>query len=78
MKQRFESSNPALDDQSVYRLEVDHSIYDVNLPTFVQTHCLRFEIDRSKVKDSLSVKITDVDFSLNGNRHLKADTTFTL
>ena len=38
----------------------------------MQTHCLRFEIDRSKGRKKVGIKITDIDFYLEGNRHAKA------
>lgn len=36
-------------------------------------HCIRFEIDRSKTgKSSHKIKITDIDYYLEGNRHATA------
>lgn len=67
---------------------VHPSRYDVTDPQFRQSHCLRFEIDRSKQARVLGdltkweknplygvFKITDIDFYLDGNKHteLKVD-----
>ncbi|CDW77538.1 UNKNOWN [Stylonychia lemnae] len=63
-------------DESVYQFQIDPLQYDINNPEFIQTHCLRFEIDRSRgVNKTLGVKITDIDFYLGGNRHATAKTS---
>lgn len=61
----FTSQNE--DEGSVYVLEADKAIYDVHDPQYSQIHCIRFEIERGS-----SFKITDIDYCLEGNRHVKA------
>jgi hypothetical protein len=69
------ASTHALDDESkegsnnrsVYVLDIDKALYDVNDPRYTQVHCLRFEYERST-----GFKITDVDFYLEGSRHARA------
>ena len=56
----------------MYVLEVDKSLYDVSDPNYTQIHLVRFEIDRTKSKGAKGVKITDIDFYLEGNRHAVA------
>jgi hypothetical protein len=55
---------------SVYVTEPDTSLYDVMHPEYRQIHCLRVEIERTKGHQA--VKITDIDYYLEGNRHAKA------
>ena len=62
---------------------VSKSKYDARDKEFRQMHCLRFEIDKSKKarivgsdqfednKDFGILKITDVDFHLDGNKHAR-------
>lgn len=63
------------DQGIVYNTAVDPARYDVRSPAYRQTHCLRFEIDRSKHPEaearSNRLRLTDVDFCLDGNRHAK-------
>lgn len=65
MHSKFHSA--PTDEDSVYILDVDKSLYDVSEPGFTQVHCLRFEYERSQG----SFKITDIDFFLEGNRHAR-------
>ncbi len=62
----FKFGNGAVDPDSVYLMNIDKAIYDINDPAYLQTHCLRFELDRSTTKGSRAggLKITDVDFWL--------------
>ena len=55
-------------------LDVDKSKYDPSFPNYEQIHLLRFEIDKSRgaEKKSHSMKITDIDYWLEGNRHAVA------
>lgn len=87
MKQRFhrvsvDSNTEPTEVRSSMREYVPACKYDLEDPEFRQMHCLRFEIDKSKMARSLSdpktweknplykqLKITDVDFFLNGNKH---------
>ena len=80
MQERFSKQEETSD--SVYVMDgltnLDKSLYDVSDPNFTQTHCIRFEIDRSKANNkenrpASGIKITDVDFWLEGNRHAKAN-----
>jgi len=82
MEEKFITNQTSEDvSDSVYVLNgpqnLNQSMYDVSHPDYVQVHCLRFEIDRSKgVKEGgrvSGVKITDVDFWLEGNRHARAN-----
>jgi hypothetical protein len=55
------------EEESVYVLEVDKSLYDVREEGFTQVHCLRFEIERGS-----TFKLTDIDYFLEGSRHARA------
>ncbi len=63
------------DPEQVYDLSegLQPNQYDVEHPDYVQYHCLRFEIQRKSTaqqQPKLNVlKLTDVDFYLEGNRH---------
>ena len=75
MNERFNSTlgQKGEDSNQVYVLDVDKSLYDISHPDYLQTHCLRFEIDRSKGnKKVMGIKITDIDYHLEGNRHARA------
>ena len=59
----------------MYEMHVDSKIYDITNPEFIQTHCLRFEIEKTPTSGDTrqhGVKITDIDYYLGGNRHAKA------
>ena len=56
------------ENQSVYILDVDKSIYDPRESGFSQVHLLRFEQEKS----AGGFKITDIDYYLEGNRHARA------
>lgn len=64
-KQNGSGSNA--NEESVYVLDVDRSIYDVREEGYSQVHCLRFEYERS-----MGYRITDIDYYLEGNRHARA------
>lgn len=68
-------SNDGLEskENNVYMSGFDPISWDVTNPEFVQTHLLRFEIDRtsSKSKEHKVFKITDIDLFMEGNRHCK-------
>lgn len=77
MKRMDEKFNTmTLSPDSVYQMEVDKTIYDISDPEYVQIHCLRFEFDRGQAGKNQSkqhgVKITDIDYYLDGNRHTRA------
>ena len=66
---------------SVYELEgtIDPSLWDVSRQEeYWQTHLIRFEIDRTRYsaksgnRRSNTIKITDIDLWMNGNRHCVA------
>lgn len=74
MDLKFITSQNAED--SVYVMDIDKSLYDPRNAEFVQVHCFRFEIDRSTKgakQGNQGVKITDIDYYLEGNRHAKAN-----
>lgn len=72
MHLKFNATHPI--DESVYVVQVDKAKYDPAYENYEQIHMLRFEIDRSKGtnKKSYSMKITDIDYWLEGNRHAVA------
>lgn len=47
-------------------MNIDKAVYDINEPSYMQTHCLRFELDRSpgKGRTAGGLKVTDIDFWL--------------
>lgn len=67
--------NGTQDSDSVYLMKIDKAVYDISDPSYMQTHCLRFELDRTPAKGRAAggLKVTDVDFWLQGNRHAVAD-----
>lgn len=73
MQKNFDTSSSLSKDedekenQSVYVLDADKSVYDVRESEFAQVHCIRFEYERT-----MGFKITDIDFYLEGNRHSRA------
>ena len=66
MEQKYKDLESS--QNTVYQLEqMEKSKYDLTHPDYRQKHCLRVEIDRKGI-----IKITDIDFFLEGNRHAKA------
>lgn len=51
---------------------MDKSKFDPSYETYEQIHLFRFEIDRSANKKQFHMKITDIDYWLEGNRHAVA------
>ena len=79
MQLKFDASHPnnkeiADMQDSVYVMELDKTKFDPAFPNYEQIHLLRFEIDKSKGADKKThmMKITDIDYWLEGNRHAVA------
>lgn len=64
-------------DTSIYNFKIPDRKWNYNNPEFMQTHILRIEYERKNKFQNILKKpynnmlITDIDFSLKGNKHFK-------